>query len=224
MDRNGIIARYKELENEITPHLVASLGTALYTNGGSMPEPTLMQDFLWNWIIKALNIVSRTCGENSQHFKQLEKVGEALGSELTIQTIGRLIAIFRAAKEDFEKGFIFEIKEITQAEIFDDELDQAQELLEHNFLIPSAVIAGTVLESKLRWLCEKHSIPIGKLDKMNADLAKANVYNKNTHKKITAIAAIRNSAAHGQKEDFDVSDVELMILEVKNFTSKHEIT
>lgn len=223
MDRNGIIARYKELEDEITPHLMVSMGTALFTDGGTTSEPTLPQDFLWNWIVKALNIVSRTCGEDSQHYKQLEKASENLGNELTIRTIGRLIAIYRAAKDDFEKGFIFEIKEISQAEIFADELDQAQELLEHNFLVPSAVVAGTVLETKLRWLCEKHSLPIGKLDKMNADLAKANVYNKNTQKKLTAIAGIRNSAAHGKKEEIRKSDIESMILEIKYFTSNYEI-
>lgn len=223
MDRNGIIARYKELDDEITPHFLFSLGTALLTEGGSAPEISMAQDFLWNWIVKALNIVARTCGEDSQHFKQLDKICENIGTELTIKSILKLLAIFRAAKDDFEKGYIFEIKEIAQAEIFDDELDQAQELLNNKYIIAAAVIVGTVLETNLRWLCEKYDIPTGKLDKMNSDLAKFNIYNKNTQKKITSIAGIRNSAAHGRKDEIDCSDVELMLLGVRSFTTKHEI-
>jgi hypothetical protein len=53
----------------------------------------------------------------------------------------------------------------------------------------AAVIAGTVLETALRQLC---------LDRMNADLAKAGVYNSLMQKRITALAAIRNRAAHGK--------------------------
>jgi hypothetical protein len=66
----------------------------------------------------------------------------------------------------------------------------------------AAVITGVVLETALRELCDKEKIPNGKLDRMNADLAKAGVYNKLVQKQITAIAAIRNSVAHGKSNEF----------------------
>jgi hypothetical protein len=79
------------------------------------------------------------------------------------------------------------------------------------------VIAGVVLETALRQLCDRENIPHGKLDKMNADLAKAGKYNKLMQKRITALADIRNSAAHGNFNQFTQQDVENMMNEVEQF-------
>ncbi|WP_020680831.1 DUF4145 domain-containing protein [Marinobacterium rhizophilum] len=217
MDRQVIFKRYKELEDEISPHLVLSAGSALFSASEEIKEKQFFQNNLLTWIIKASNIIARTCGENSIHFKKFEAVADKVNEELAFHTIIKLRAIFCAAKDDFEKGFIFEIKEIAQAEIFEDELDQAQELLNHGYLTAAAVISGTVLECRLRWLCEKNSLPVGKLDKMNSDLSKENIYNKNIQKKITALAGIRNSAAHGKIEEFNNNDISIMIVEIKRF-------
>jgi len=53
------------------------------------------------------------------------------------------------------------------------------------------------------------------LDKMNADLAKAALYTKLVQKQITALADIRNSAAHGHYDRFSKTDVANMINEVQ---------
>lgn len=56
---------------------------------------------------------------------------------------------------------------------------------------------------------------------MNADLTKAGVYNGLMQKRITHLSAVRNSAAHGNKEEFDTYDVGAMIEEVERFVSQH---
>lgn len=218
MDKQVIINRYKELENEVSSHLLVSAGSAFFSLTEGVKENQLVQNILLTWIVKASNIIARTCGENSIHSKKFEAAAEKINEEIAFHTITKLVAIFRAARDDFEKGFIFEIKEIAQAEIFSDELDQAQELFDHGYLTAAAVIAGTVLESKIRWLCEKNSLSLGKLDKMNSDLSRENIYSKNMQKKITALAGIRNSAAHGKKEEFSKNDVENMIIEIRSIT------
>ena len=101
--------------------------------------------------------------------------------------------------------------------MFESELEQAQELLDNGYKLSSAVIAGVVLETALRDLCEQESIPLGKLDKMNSDLAKKGKYNKLQQKRITALADIRNNAAHGKPEEFTSEDVSLMIRDVQGF-------
>ena len=55
-----------------------------------------------------------------------------------------------------------------------------------------------------------------KLDTMNADLAKAGVYNLLKQKQITALADLRNKAAHGLG-GFTSKDVESMIQDVRRF-------
>lgn len=124
-----------------------------------------------------------------------------------------------AAKEDFEGGYLNSVRNLVQAEVFDNELDQAKELLSSGYASAAAVIAGVVLETTIRNLCSDHNIPLGKLDKMNADLTKQGIYNSLIQKRITALAGIRNSAAHGKTEEFNKDDVNSMINEIERFVS-----
>jgi len=56
---------------------------------------------------------------------------------------------------------------------------------------------------------------------MNASLAKASIYNVLTQKQITAIADLRNKAAHGRWTEFTEGDVKTMILQVRDFMGRH---
>jgi hypothetical protein len=56
---------------------------------------------------------------------------------------------------------------------------------------------------------------------MNSQLAKEKVYNRLTQKRLTAIADIRNSAAHGKWDDFTKKDVEDMISSIMSFAETH---
>jgi len=52
---------------------------------------------------------------------------------------------------------------------------------------------------------------------MNIELAKAGIYNALWQKKITALADLRNKAAHGKWTEFTEKDVEDMIRGVRRF-------
>jgi hypothetical protein len=179
-------------------------------------------DALLAWRVKAKNIIIQVCGENSQHFIEFtksEKVG-GLGDG-QYNALKRTRAVLSAAKDDFEGGYLTSIKSLVQAEVFDSELEQAEELLANGYYVAAAVISGVVLETGLRELCDRNSIPHGKLDKMNADLAKIGVYSKLQQKRITALADIRNNAAHGKPTEFTAEDVSSMIKEVEKFLAQY---
>lgn len=59
------------------------------------------------------------------------------------------------------------------------------------------------------------------MDAMNNGLARAGVYNKNQQKRITALAGIRNSAAHGKQGEFTREDVKSMIQEIERFLAQN---
>ena len=128
--------------------------------------------------------------------------------------------MFNATRNDFEKGYLNSVRNLIQAEVFSTELDQAKELLSTGYVVASAVIAGVVLETSLRQMCIDASLPTGKLDKMNADLAKAGVYNLFVQKRITSLADIRNNAAHGHPDKFNKNDVQEMIAYIENFMAE----
>lgn len=110
--------------------------------------------------------------------------------------------ILAALKEDFERGLLSNIRGIVRAEVFSDLLDQARYLYDEKYILPSAVIAGAVLENHLRKLCGKHPTitlpPKPKLDSMNSDLARAGEYDNLVQKEVTFWAGVRNKAAHGE--------------------------
>ena len=117
---------------------------------------------------------------------------------LTFDTVKLGIGILNSAKDDYENGYLFDTRTLIEAEVFDDFLEQAEELLKKDYFLASAVIAGCVLEDAVRKLCIKNNITLSakpKLDSMNSELAKANVYNLLKQKKITALADLRNKAA-----------------------------
>lgn len=213
------VKRFKDLEDQLSPYMALSFG--LQVTGLAETKQSVAEDFLLNWSVKAKNIIANSCGEESQHFKAFEKAQRYTMGDSAFSVLRRLAAVFLAAKEDFEGGYVKSIKSLIQAEVFDDELEQAVELLNSGYKSPAAVVAGTVLESTLRSLCLAQSIEFGKMDKMNTDLAKAGVHNGLVQKRITAIAAVRNSAAHGKNNDFTDADVKSMIDDVRRYVEQH---
>ena len=77
-------------------------------------------------------------------------------------------------------------------------LSKRESFRHRDYKVAAAVVAGVVLETTLRTLCADRKIAVGKLDKMNADLAKDGLYDKLVQKRITMLADIRNKAAHGE--------------------------
>ena len=176
---------------------------------------------LLEWRVKARNLLSKACGIDSEHYKEFLANENASSYQRHFQTLESLRAVFLAAKEDFEGGYLQSTRTLVQAEVFDSELEQARELLKNGYYSAAAVIAGVVLETTLRELCDRKDIAHGKLDRMNADLAKEGVYSKLVQKRNTALADIRNSAAHGKPTEFSESDVGDMIRDIERFAAEH---
>jgi hypothetical protein len=167
---------------------------------------------------EAMNLLRRSCGEDSDHYRELRRIAGEAGSFYIIHCIG----IVEAAQRDFDMGLLFDLRKLIAAELLGDFIDQAESLLAGGYFVPAASLAGAVLEDTLRKLCEKHAIPVPsstKIDTLNNELARAGVYDKLIQKRITAIADIRNNADHGQFKKFKREDVEDMVKWVRGFAA-----
>jgi hypothetical protein len=167
------------------------------------------------WATSTLSLLVRVFGEQSEHYKNFRAQA---GRDIRFSDAEQALGVLKAAKDDFDGGHLFEVRRLVEGELFDDFLEQAEHLLESGYHQAAAVIAGAVLEDGLRKRCEKLSItlpPAPKLDSMNAELAKAGAYEKLQLKKITALAHIRNKAAHGKWTEFSVEDVKEMLPSVR---------
>jgi hypothetical protein len=173
---------------------------------------------LLNWKVKARHLISSVCGQESQHFRLFLDTEKYRPMHSTNYDLFKeMKAVLLAAKEDYEGGFLNKLRNLIQAEVFDTQLEQAEELLIAGYEMAAAVVAGVVLETNVRQMCVDRGIGTGKLDKMNADLAKAGAYNSLVQKRVTALAGIRNAAAHGETTAFSKDDVKGMIQEIQRF-------
>lgn len=151
------------------------------------------------------------------------------------ENIERIIGKLRAAQLDLNDG-ILSLEQQIQAQISIDLMKQAEALLGEDESanlnhVPSAVLAGAVLEHFLRTLCNRQSPAISlNLDNGNFktlatlvnDLEKAELYNSVEKKQLKVWVEIRNFAAHGQFDQFNYDQVVKMIEGIKSFIDDHK--
>jgi hypothetical protein len=175
------------------------------------------------WITRIQSLMQKIFGDNSVYYNNIKTLaGDYLTA--TYGSSNQILGILRAAKDDYEHGYLFDIKKLIEAEIFVDFLDQAEMLLSRGYHIPAASLTGAVLEDTLRKMCDQRNIAYPEktnIDRLNMLLVKNGAYNKLKQKEITAKADIRNNADHGNFDQFNASDVKDMIGWVKRFVSDH---
>jgi HEPN domain-containing protein len=173
---------------------------------------------------EAMNLVRRTCGSDSDHYRELKRLAEAKESATNPYYFVHCLGVLEAAHRDFDAGLLFDLRALIAADVLGDFIEQAEQLLAAGYHIPAASLAGAVLEDTLRKLCEKKGLSVPahtKIDRLNADLARADAYDKLVQKRITGIADIRNNADHGHFDKFGREDVEDMVKWVKRFSADY---
>lgn len=210
--------RFQELSDQLTQVQGTEAPKRRLIGDGSYQH--IEDHLILNWAVKVRSLLLGACGKDSEHyvsFANAERDRPQLDSPIRLKNMA---AVFQAAREDFEGGYLNSIRNLVQAELAGDELDQAKELHASGYSAAAAVVAGVVLENTLRSLCAKRGPAVGSMDRMNADLTKAGEYNAVVQKRVTALAAIRNSAAHGKSDDYTPDDVKNMISEVERFVAE----
>lgn len=210
-----IITRFDELIAEGE----AVLRTRVYPPRNSLGfDSRVDREMVYAWFTSAQNLVAIVFGRGSDHYKNLVAAPGTRG--LTYDPAVKAQGILKASRSDYSQGYVFSLKRLVEAELFSDFLDQASHLLDKGYYQPAAVLAGSVLEDALRKMLVAlgvEALPASGINQMNSELYKSEVYNRLTHKRITALADIRNSAAHGKIEEFSTEDVREMITWIERF-------
>ena len=173
-----------------------------------------------------LSFIAMVYGKDHSHYSEFDKAASGNWESDAKKGHGILLAI----QNEIDGGWIFSVKKLVSAEIFSDFLEMAAHLLEQDYKDPAAVMIGSVLEENLRQLChsagieteiEKDDVQIPKkADRLNADLAKAEVYTKLDQKSVNAWLDLRNKAAHGKYTEYGKEQVTLMMQGVTEFLAR----
>lgn len=136
------------------------------------------------------------------------------------------IGVLESIKNEIESGWLNELKDLVSVDIFSDFLEMGKYFLDEKYKDAAAVIIGSVLEKHLKNVAERNEIecykekdgkliPL-KISVINDELYKKNIYNKIVHMSIIHIFSIRNEAAHGNYDEYELKEVENMYATVNH--------
>lgn len=181
-------------------------------------------------VTRAIAAVHRIGGAGSTYAREIERLLVKFPhlhehTTLIAGVVGALLA-------DLKGGYIQSLVEIVHGSIFADFLEMAQHLQDSGYKDAAAVIAGSTLESHLRELCIKASIPVEnqkadgsttvkKADLLNSELVAGGVYLKLDQKNVTAWLDLRNKAAHGKYSEYRAEQVGLLIAGIRDFLTRY---
>lgn len=177
----------------------------------------------------ALSFLKSTFGESDTYYIEFYQNTERAGYHELLSAM----EILKSLRAEIENNWLSSLKGLISAEIFTDFLEMAEHLLENKFKDASAVIIGSVLEEHLRQLCSKHGVDSNyekdgdlipkKAERINSDLASAEIYNKLDQKNVTAWLDLRNKAAHGKYSEYEIEQVRIMYSGVSDFITRNQV-
>lgn len=143
-----------------------------------------------------------------------------------------VMGVVYALRDDIAAGYVQTLVELVHGGVFGDFLEMAHHLHDSGYKDAAAVIAGSTLESHLRELSAKNGIDVNeitnakdfrakKADRLNAELAGKGAYSKLDQKNVTAWLDLRNKAAHGKYEEYQLEQVTLLIAGIRDFVTRN---
>jgi len=150
------------------------------------------------------------------------RIGEIIVSQsAALQKIRQQVSILKSISAKFESS-LFDITQLLQADLFDSELKEAEELLKKGFFRASGAIAGVVLEKHLTQVLKTHNISIAKkqpgINDLNELLRQNNIIDVPVWRQIQRFADIRNLCDHNKDREPAKDEILELIYGVEKFT------
>jgi hypothetical protein len=176
-----------------------------------MAESSVPEVEFQSFATSARASIARICGKESEFYNALpqtvpQRIGLiGFGASVVPIITGSLTALRNAV----DGGWLVSLEARLRANVYDDLLVQAEELLNAGYHVASMVFTGGVLEDHLRKLCQVNVLTwtgSGGISKYN-DLLRDKVYPQPTWRRIQGNGDLRNEAAHGNVSALKVDDV-----------------
>ncbi len=197
--------------------------------GKKIHEKSSYSDEYEIWYSEALTLIQNILPNRLGDFKDFYKViskGITMGDEFQfVRIMNELeiaflqqLNIVKSTKNTFESS-LFEIKQLVQADLFDNELEKARELNKKGFVRAAGAIAGVVLEEHLLEVCNNHDIKIKKkkpgINDLSQLLKKNDVIDITEWKRIQYLGGLRNLCDHKKEANPTKEQVEELIIGVE---------
>jgi hypothetical protein len=238
-----LISLSKKLNAEIIiDDGVKKIGLSKYIQEKKIILPDFNNEYE-KWYSESLEIIKQVLPSRFEDFKYLYKndkrkkldylsytmsdymidVRNTIGSEVIVDSNAALpkfqqqLKILEATERRFEST-LFEIKQLLQADLFDNEIDTARELLKNGYTRAAGAVAGVVLEKHLQQVSGDHTIIINKaqpnISDYNNSLKEAQVIDVPTWRFIQHLADLRNLCDHKKQREPQPEEIEDFIIGV----------
>jgi hypothetical protein len=141
-----------------------------------------------------------------------------VGLEAAIPQFRQQLAIVESIKRRFESS-LFDIRQLVQGDLFDSDLDAAEELAKNKFTRAAGAVAGVVLERHLAQVCKNHGVKIGRKSPVISDLNNAlkeeKVIDVPQWRSIQLLADLRNLCDHNKTKEPTVEQVDDLVAGVR---------
>jgi hypothetical protein len=131
------------------------------------------------------------------------------------------LAILKAAEGRFDSS-LYDIRRIVQADLFDSDLESAEELAKKGYARASGAMAGVVLEKHLAQVCGNHHVTIAKktptISDLNDALKQGDVIDVPQWRFVQHLADIRNLCDHSKATEPTAEQVRDLLAGVRKVT------
>jgi len=178
----------------------------LYRGDSKRKDVNLLTYSIQDWVMGLRSTINEQT--TKKHFEDLNVVLNRFRVQLEI---------LKSAESRFESS-LYDIQQIVQADLFDSELDSANNLLKNGFTRAAGSIAGIVLEKHLTQVCSNHTLVISKkqptINDLNELLKSNNTIDVPNWRFIQRLGDLRNLCSHNKDREPLKEEVEELILGV----------
>ena len=173
------------------------------------------------WSTSALSLIQAAFGENSAQYSNLRaSYDNCRGNESAVEA---LKGIFRAAKADFDGGYLFAVETAISGEIFGDFVSLAKAALHEGSKDVAAVLACAALEDALKRYAVINGLDVN--DKVMQEVVSAiktkGLVTGAQKSLLDTMPKIRDYAMHANWEKITAQDVGSVIGFVEQFLLTH---
>ncbi|HUY93417.1 MAG TPA: hypothetical protein VMV10_32120 [Pirellulales bacterium] len=174
------------------------------------------------WLTSCRNLV-RTIGPSASVWKEAFDGRHYSGLGATNALCGTLEALRDAIDDDL----LINVEDLVMADAFAGLLEQANELLDKDYVLAAGVLGRAVLEEHLRKLCEHAScLPPNRptIGDLNSALYKSGFLSKLEMQTVTAMATAGNHCAHNEQPALKSDDVRDLLERLNTFLSQKPLS
>ena len=191
--------------------------------GRHKADSSYLDDRSWQqWSNNVLNLFIAVLGRDSNYYNNFKSIYDNNPVPMP-DALESAIGIFKAAKIDFEAGFIFSLKNKISGEIFGDFIALAKESLREGQKDVAAVLSCAAMEDALKNYALQHSLQVD--DKSMYEVVSAlkskGLVSGAQKALLNAMPKIRNYAMHANWDKITPEDVGSVIGFVEQMLLRH---